>query len=92
VAVAYSGPAGVQTAEEWHPDVVLCDIGLPGMNGYEVAGALRRNPATAKARMIAVTGYGSDEDRLRTRQAGFDAHLTKPADPAALQELLAGSA
>jgi PAS domain S-box-containing protein len=92
VAVAYSGPAGVKAAEDWQPDVVLCDIGLPGMNGYEVAGALRRNPATANARMIAVTGYGSDEDRRRSEAAGFDAHLTKPADPAAIQELLARSA
>jgi PAS domain S-box-containing protein len=64
VAVAYTGPAGVQTAEEWHPDVVLCDIGLPGMSGYEVADALRRNPKTAKARMIAVTGYGGEQGRL----------------------------
>ncbi len=91
VAVAYSGPAGVKTAEDWQPDVVLCDIGLPGMNGYEVAGALRRNPVTAKARMIAVTGYGADEDRRRSKEASFDAHLTKPADPAALQELVASS-
>ena len=70
---------------------VLCDIGLPGLDGFGVARELRRNPATAKARMIAVTGYGGDEDRLRTREAGFDAHLTKPADPTALHELLAAS-
>jgi len=88
-AVAYSGPEGVKAAEEWHPDVVLCDIGLPEMDGYGVAGALRRNPATAAARMIAVTGYGSDEDRCRSREAGFDQHLVKPVDPDALQKALA---
>jgi CheY-like chemotaxis protein len=71
--------------------VVVCDIGLPGMSGFEVARALREDPATARARMIAVTGYGGHEDRLKTREAGFDAHLTKPADPAAIQELLAAS-
>jgi CheY-like chemotaxis protein len=88
VAVAYTGPAGVETAREWRPDAVLCDIGLPGLDGYGVVRALRRDPSTAAARVIAVTGYGSDEDRERSHEAGFDAHLTKPADPAALQELL----
>src|SRR5262249_5478724 len=91
VAVAHSGPTGVATATAWHPDVVLCDIGLPGMNGYAVAGALRQNPATAAARMIALTGYGQEEDRRRSREAGFDAHLVKPADPIALRKLLAAS-
>src|SRR5438067_4763629 len=89
VTVAYTGPAGVEAAAAWRPDVVLCDIGLPGLNGYEVARALRRNPATASVRIIAVTGYGGEEDRRRSHEAGFDAHLTKPADPAALQDLLA---
>lgn len=89
VRVAYTGPAGVEAANEWRPDVVLCDIGLPGLDGYGVARELRRNPSTSHARMIAVTGYGGDQDRERSHQAGFDAHLTKPADPAAIQELLA---
>ncbi len=88
VRVAYAGPEGVQAARAWHPDIVLCDVGLPGLDGYGVAGELRRNPATAQARLVAVTGYGSDEDRDRARQAGFDHHLTKPADPAALVQLL----
>jgi CheY-like chemotaxis protein len=88
VAVAYTGPAGVATAKAWRPDVVVCDLGLPELDGYGVVRELRRNPDTSKARMIAVTGYGSDEDRLKTREAGFDAHLTKPADPAALEQLL----
>jgi CheY-like chemotaxis protein len=89
VTVAYAGPDGVAAAVRWHPDVVLCDIGLPGLDGYGVAGALRGNPATARARLIAVTGYGHDEDRRRSKEAGFDTHLVKPVDPQALQEVLA---
>ncbi|HEV3256508.1 MAG TPA: ATP-binding protein [Gemmataceae bacterium] len=87
VAVAHTGPAGVQTAKEWRPDVVLCDIGLPGMDGYGVVGELRRHPATAATRVIAVTGYGTDDDRRKSREAGFDQHLTKPVDPEALERL-----
>jgi CheY-like chemotaxis protein len=88
VAVAYSGPDGVGAAEQWQPDVVLCDIGLPGLDGYAVARRLRQNPHTARARLIAVTGYGQDEDRRRSREAGFDHHLIKPAEPEALQGVL----
>jgi PAS domain S-box-containing protein len=91
VEVAYSGPDGVRAAEEHRPDVVVCDIGLPGMDGYAVAGALRRNPRTASSRLIALTGYGQEEDRRRAREAGFDEHLTKPADPAVLHALLAAA-
>jgi signal transduction histidine kinase len=90
VQVADTGPAGVQRAEEWQPDVVLCDIGLPGLDGYGVAEHLRRNPATATSRLIAITGYGQDEDRRRSQRAGFDHHLTKPVDPEVLVNLLAG--
>jgi CheY-like chemotaxis protein len=79
----------VQKARAWRPDVVLCDIGLPGLDGYGVAGALRRDPTTAMAHLIAVTGYGQEEDRRRSRQAGFDHHLTKPVDPHDLRQLLA---
>jgi PAS domain S-box-containing protein len=89
VTVAYSGPEGVRAAAAERPDVVICDIGLPGMDGYRVAMALRDNPATAAARLIALTGYGQEEDRRRTREAGFDEHLVKPADPAAVQRILA---
>jgi PAS domain S-box-containing protein len=90
VTVAYSGPDGVRAAEEHQPDVVVCDIGLPGMDGYTVAAALRGNPATASARLIALTGYGQEEDRRRAKDAGFDHHLTKPADPAALEAVVGG--
>jgi signal transduction histidine kinase len=88
VSVAYTGTAAVKAAEEWKPDVVLCDIGLPGLDGYGVASRLRHSPVTAKARLIAVTGYGREEDRRRSHEAGFDEHLTKPVDPDALQRLL----
>src|SRR5439155_15793108 len=85
VRVAYTGPQGVQAAAEWRPQIVLSDIGLPGgLNGFGVATALRRNPATAQATIIALTGYGSDEDRRLARESGFDRLLTKPADPAEL--------
>ena len=89
VAVAYSGHDGVQAAEQYQPDVVLCDIGLPGLDGYGVARKLRDNPTTATARLIAVTAYGHDEDRRRSHEAGFDLHVVKPVEPAALGKLLA---
>ncbi|HZT82776.1 MAG TPA: ATP-binding protein, partial [Gemmataceae bacterium] len=88
VAVAHTGPAGVEAARRFHPDVVLCDIGLPGMDGYGVAGALRHDHQTARTRLIALTGYGQEEDRRRAFAAGFDVHLTKPVDPADLQRVL----
>jgi CheY-like chemotaxis protein len=89
VRVAYTGPDGVQAAEEWPPDFVLCDIGLPGLDGYGVATALRQHPATAKTHLIAITAYGSDEARRRGREVGFERHFTKPVDPDVLLGLLA---
>jgi CheY-like chemotaxis protein len=88
VAVAYSGLDGVQTAEHYQPDVVLCDIGLPGLDGYGVASKLRENPATAKTRLITVTAYGQYEDRCRSQEAGFEHHLVKPVDTNALLRVL----
>jgi signal transduction histidine kinase/ActR/RegA family two-component response regulator len=88
VELAASGTDGVQAARQLHPEVVLCDLGLPGMTGYEVATALRKDPETRSAKLIAVTGYGRDEDRRRSKEAGFDLHLTKPVDPAQLKALL----
>ncbi len=88
VQVAASGLDGVQAARAFQPEIVLCDIGLPGMNGFEVAAALRRDPTTSAAKLIAVTGYGGDEDRRRSKEAGFDLHLTKPVDPAQLRAVL----
>jgi CheY-like chemotaxis protein len=68
--------------------VVLCDIGLPGLDGHGVARRLRDNPTTAKARLIAVTAYGRDEDHRRSHEAGFEHHLVKPIDPDALLRVL----
>ena len=87
--VAYTGPDGVRLAQDWPPDIVLCDIGLPGLDGYGVATALRQHPATAQARLIAVTAYGSEAARRRSQEVGFERHLVKPVDPGVLLELLA---
>ena len=89
VTLAYTGPEGLEAAKSIRPDIVLCDIGLPGMDGFQVAGALRRNPETAEVRLIAVTGYGQEEDRRRALAAGFDVHLVKPVDPEKLLGYLA---
>ena len=88
VRVAATGPDGLQQATAWLPDAVLCDIGLPGLDGYAVAEQLRANPATAGIRLVAITGYGSEADRAQARQAGFDHHFTKPADPVAVLQVL----
>jgi len=88
VALASSGTEGVEIARLARPDVVVCDIGLPGMEGYAVARALRKDPTTRGTRLIAVTGYGQDEDRSRALESGFDVHLVKPADPETLLGLI----
>jgi len=88
VTMAYNGPAAVEAARRSPPDVVLCDLGLPGMDGYAVARALRQD-SSAGARLIALTGYGSEADQLRSREAGFDLHLTKPVAPDELERVLA---
>ena len=89
VMTAHTGPLGLQKAQEWRPEIILCDIGLPEMDGYAVARAVRGEPATAHVRLIAVSGYGQEDDRRRSEEAGFDLHLTKPVDPVELQRLLA---
>ena len=77
-------------AREFRPDLVLCDIGLPGeMNGYKVAETLRADPVTRRSRLVAVTGFGQDEDRRRALEAGFDRHVTKPVGYADLVTLIA---
>jgi CheY-like chemotaxis protein len=88
VAKAYDGRAAIELAETFQPEVVLCDLGLPEMDGYQVARELRRRSATAPARLIAVSGYGMDEDRRRSVEAGFDLHLTKPLNFDELGRLL----
>jgi CheY-like chemotaxis protein len=90
VRAVYSGAAALEAARLLRPDVVLCDLGLPGVPGLEVGRALRADPATAGARLIAVSGYGQEEDVRRSLEAGFDLHLAKPVDPDAWPRLLAG--
>lgn len=92
VSLAYNGEDGVRAAKLLHPDVVLCDIGLPDSNGFAVASTLRSDPATASARLIAVTAYGADEDRRRAKAVGFDLHLVKPVDPEVLLDRLENAA
>jgi CheY-like chemotaxis protein len=89
VAVAHSGSEGVSTATRLHPDLVISDIGLPDLDGWGVAQALRQNPGTAGVKLVALTGYGRDEDRRHAAEVGFDEFLTKPADPDLLQDVLA---
>ena len=89
VRTAHDGPSALALAEAFRPDMVLLDIGMPGMNGYEVARRLRQLPALAKAVLVAQTGWGQEEDRSRSQEAGFDYFLVKPVDPAILRELLA---
>jgi PAS domain S-box-containing protein len=90
VEVAYTGPEGVEKARRFGPNAVLCDIGLPGkMDGYAVARTLRADPQLCTTTLIALTGYGQEEDLRRARQAGFDQHFTKPVDPTALDQALA---
>jgi signal transduction histidine kinase/CheY-like chemotaxis protein len=91
VAVAHDGRDGVQAAQRHAPDVVLCDLGLPVMSGYDVAAALRSTPVCASALIIAVSGYGSEADQLRCREAGFNLHMTKPVDLKELQSVLAAA-
>jgi CheY-like chemotaxis protein len=89
VDVAPDGPAALRIAAQNPPDVALLDIGLPGMNGFEVARRLQEQPAGKKPLLVAVTGYGREEDRRRSEQAGIDLHLLKPVDPEQLKKLLA---
>jgi CheY-like chemotaxis protein len=88
VDLAHNGPEGIQTARRFRPDVVLCDIGLPGLDGYEVARLLRQEPASHGIYLIAVSGYGQEVDQLRALNEGFDAYLTKPIDLKKLDQLL----
>jgi len=89
--LAGDGKEALALFDEWHPQVVFLDIGLPGMSGYEVAAAIRRRAPAGTARLVAVTGYGQDSDRAKGRQAGFDAHLVKPAGYDAIAQILAAA-
>jgi CheY-like chemotaxis protein len=88
-ASVYSAVDCLAHAATFRPDVVLLDIGLPGMSGYEVAQKLRELPGLRDVKLIAVTGYGRSDDRIRARDAGFDDHLTKPVEFSVLEQTLA---
>ena len=88
VKVAYDGPSALELVRKQLPQVMVLDIGMPGMNGYEVLAALRAMPGGDRITVAALTGYGTDEDKTRAATAGFDAHLTKPLDFVALQAFL----
>jgi two-component system CheB/CheR fusion protein len=89
VTVARDGPAALEAAARVHPDIALLDIGLPGMDGYEVGRRLRQDAGAGGPILVALTGYGQEEDRRRSRDSGFAHHLTKPFEAAALERLLA---
>ena len=90
VSVAHDAPEALELAATFKPDTALVDIGLPGMNGYELAKRWRATPDGQKLTLIAMTGYGRAEDRLAAREAGFNVHLVKPAQLVELENLLAG--
>lgn len=89
VALAEDGPGALETAATFHPDIVLLDIGMPGMDGYETAGRLRQQPGGQTLLLVALTGWGRDHDLQRSREAGFDHHIVKPIDAEALAAWLA---
>ncbi|HEU4438068.1 MAG TPA: CHASE3 domain-containing protein [Methylomirabilota bacterium] len=89
VRTVHDGPGALEEIARGRPEVVLLDLGLPGMSGYDVARHLRAQPENRDLRLVALTGYGTDADRVKTRAAGFDVHLAKPVDPQALEALLA---
>lgn len=88
VRVAYDGPAALRQAMDFRPQLVLLDIGMPGMDGYEVCRRIRRESTLQSATVVALTGWGQDEDRRRSHEAGFDHHIVKPVEPSSLHRLL----
>jgi len=90
VRLAHSGQAALETAIAFHPEAVILDLGLPGMDGYEVARRIRETPSLGGVRLIAVSGYAQEGDRKRSKEAGVDVHLAKPVEPVKIQQILAG--
>jgi CheY-like chemotaxis protein len=90
VRVAHDGPSALEIAMSFRPDMMFLDIGMPGMDGYEVARRVRKTPELEKTILAALTGWGQQDDRRRTAEAGFDHHLVKPPEMKALESLLAG--
>jgi DNA-binding response OmpR family regulator len=89
VETAYDGISAIQKAEAYRPEIMLLDIGLPGMNGYDVCRSIRQQPWGNGIRIVALTGWGQDQDRRNAREAGFDDHLVKPVDPQVLRRTVA---
>jgi CheY-like chemotaxis protein len=89
--VAYDGPSALDAMRTYRPAIVLLDIGMPGMDGHEVAARVRQDPDLKDVLLIALTGWGQEEDRRRSRAAGFDHHLVKPVDADALHALFAAA-
>ena len=89
VAVAHSGPEALGSLESFDPDAVLLDIGMPGMDGYEVSRHVRASPRYGDVLLIALTGWGQDDDRERSKRAGFDYHFVKPPDINRMRSILA---
>jgi CheY-like chemotaxis protein len=87
--VAFDGPSAVEAARNFLPDVVLLDIGLPTMNGYDTCRTIREQPSGQSIVMIALTGWGQDDDRVKSREAGFDAHFVKPINHDELTDFIA---
>lgn len=88
--VTYNGPDALEAALDYRPDIIISDLGLPGMDGFELAQALRSHEVLEGVLLIALTGYGQEEFRRRSRVVGFDHFLVKPIDPKELRELLGG--
>ena len=88
VRAAPAGPSALALLDTFSPSLAILDIGLPGMDGYEVAREIRSRPTIGSPTLVALTGYGQQEDRKRARAAGFDHHFIKPADVRALQKLI----
>lgn len=85
----YSGEAALEKAADFQPQLVFCDIGLPGISGYDVGRALRAKPQFTDVLLVALTGWGGDEDKRQSKDAGFDHHLVKPVELAALNDIMA---
>jgi two-component system CheB/CheR fusion protein len=92
IKMVHSGPAAIELARQWLPAVILCDLGMPGMDGYETCCRLRQLPGLEKVLIAALSGYGSEDDRRKSKEAGFDRHLVKPVGRAPLEELVNSAA
>jgi CheY-like chemotaxis protein len=91
VLTAVDGLEAVEAAGAFQPDLILLDIGLPKLNGYDAARRIREQRQDRRVVMVAMTGWGQEEDKRKSKEAGFDRHLVKPVDPAVLEELLASA-